>query len=65
MWPYGMTTQEVDEFLEEIEYLVRYHLMSACYQTVLNILDEYDSELTEWLVNDKGREDISCRNLYR
>ncbi len=65
MWPYGMTTQEVDEFLEEFEYLVREYLMSACYQTVLNILDEYDSELTEWLENFKGREDIVCRNLYR
>ena len=58
MWPYGMTTREVDEFLEEAEWLLRQFLLGGYYQTILAFLNEYRTELTEWLVCEKGREDL-------
>ena len=62
MWPYGMTTREVDEFLEDAEWLLRQFLESGYQHTINDFLNEYDIELVEWLVNEKGREDLECRN---
>lgn len=62
IWPYGMTTREVDEFLEDAEWLLRQFLESGYHQTINDFLNEYDIELVEWLVNEKGREDLECRN---
>lgn len=58
MWPYGMTTREVDDFLEETEWLLRQFLLSGYYQTILDFLNEYDVELRDWLVSERGRDDL-------
>lgn len=58
MWPYGMTTREVDEFLEEAEWLLRQFLLGGYHQTILAFLNEYQTELAEWLVCEKGRDDL-------
>lgn len=60
MWPYGMTTQDVDEFLEEAGVLLREYLLSGSYDTVMAFLGEYDIELTDWLTNEKGW-NINCK----
>ena len=58
MWPYGMTMHEVDEFLEETEWLLRNFLEAGYHQTILDFLNEYDVELRDWLINERGRDDL-------
>ena len=58
MWPYNMSTQEVDEFLEETEWLLRNFLEAGYHQTILDFLNEYDVELRDWLVSERGRDDL-------